>query len=347
MDRGTVIEYVWLSFGVGLKSKTRIVNEEAKEVEELPLMGCGNFARKGETKLIDCAIKPKRLYSDPFRVGQHLALSELYIDFEATLPHVTNHRIELVKLLNKLGCEDLWVGFEQEFIFFDPCTNSPLGFRGNAMMDKLDNIVYSCEVGSTNSFGREIMEEFMVQCKQAGITLYGYCGERSPSQWEFQTQPFPVLKACDDLIMARYILGRCAEKKHVDVNYHPKVSRTLHSSGLHVNISSQEMRSEGGLKAIERAVDQILLHNDRDIQFFGEENELRLTGTLLCAKAEDPSVGVGDRTSSIRIPKSVQTQGKGYFEDRRPASNADPYLVMATLLKSMYSESNNGKSHSK
>jgi hypothetical protein len=43
------------------------------------------------------------------------------------------------------------------------------------------------------------------------------------------------------------------------------------------------------------------------------------------------------RSASIRIPKAVAVAGKGYFEDRRPASNADPYqicdiMVQTTLL---------------
>jgi len=38
---------------------------------------------------------------------------------------------------------------------------------------------------------------------------------------------------------------------------------------------------------------------------------------------------VGDRTASVRIPTFVASTGKGYIEDRRPASNIDPYVVGA------------------
>ena len=45
--------------------------------------------------------------------------------------------------------------------------------------------------------------------------------------------------------------------------------------------------------------------------------------------------GVADRGASIRIPRSVANQGCGYFEDRRPGANADPYEVATALLETV------------
>jgi len=44
------------------------------------------------------------------------------------------------------------------------------------------------------------------------------------------------------------------------------------------------------------------------------------------------------RKASVRIPQNTKDDGKGYYEDRRPASNCDPYVVTslvfsATLLE--------------
>ena len=45
------------------------------------------------------------------------------------------------------------------------------------------------------------------------------------------------------------------------------------------------------------------------------------------------SFGVGNRAASVRIPTStMHANGKGYVEDRRPASNIDPYLVTAMIV---------------
>ena len=47
------------------------------------------------------------------------------------------------------------------------------------------------------------------------------------------------------------------------------------------------------------------------------------------------SWGVSDRGSSIRVPLATSKEWKGYVEDRRPASNADPYRIVAVIEQSL------------
>lgn len=44
-------------------------------------------------------------------------------------------------------------------------------------------------------------------------------------------------------------------------------------------------------------------------------------------------LGVANRGASIRIPRGVAEDKKGYLEDRRPASNCDPYSVIEALVR--------------
>ena len=44
-------------------------------------------------------------------------------------------------------------------------------------------------------------------------------------------------------------------------------------------------------------------------------------------------LGVANRGASIRIPRSVGAEGKGYLEDRRPSSNCDPYSVTEMIIR--------------
>ena len=53
------------------------------------------------------------------------------------------------------------------------------------------------------------------------------------------------------------------------------------------------------------------------------------------------SYGVSNRKASIRIPTVVEKNGKGFFEDRRPAANIDPYVV-SSILFSITSLGNQG-----
>jgi glutamine synthetase len=66
---------------------------------------------------------------------------------------------------------------------------------------------------------------------------------------------------------------------------------------------------------------------------YGKNNEKRLTGLYETSSYKEFSWGNGTRNTSVRIPNHVIKDGKGYFEDRRPAANMDPYLVTSTIFK--------------
>ena len=44
---------------------------------------------------------------------------------------------------------------------------------------------------------------------------------------------------------------------------------------------------------------------------------------------------MSDRGASIRVPKVVGETWKGYLEDRRPASNANPYCILNVICESL------------
>lgn len=63
----------------------------------------------------------------------------------------------------------------------------------------------------------------------------------------------------------------------------------------------------------------------------GKDNTRRLTGLYETSSIDDFSAGVANRGASIRIPRQVGQEKRGYFEDRRPAANCDPYLVTKAI----------------
>ena len=65
------------------------------------------------------------------------------------------------------------------------------------------------------------------------------------------------------------------------------------------------------------------------------DNEHRLTGEHETCSISEFRYGVSDRGASIRIPWQVEKDGCGYLEDRRPASNCDPYLVSEKLVSTI------------
>ena len=70
------------------------------------------------------------------------------------------------------------------------------------------------------------------------------------------------------------------------------------------------------------------------IEVYGADNHLRLTGKHETQSIDKFSYGVSDRGASIRIPiATVENNWKGWLEDRRPNSAADPYKVAARIIK--------------
>jgi glutamine synthetase len=60
-----------------------------------------------------------------------------------------------------------------------------------------------------------------------------------------------------------------------------------------------------------------------------------LTGKHETQSIDTFSWGVSDRGASIRVPLSTSENWKGYIEDRRPASNGDPYKIVKVISEAL------------
>ena len=75
--------------------------------------------------------------------------------------------------------------------------------------------------------------------------------------------------------------------------------------------------------------------HDEHILVYGTDNEHRLTDKHETCDINTFRDGISDRGASIRIPWQVVRDTCGYLEDRRPAANADPYMVSWRLIKTI------------
>ena len=227
---------------------------------------------------------------------------------------------------------DFWFGFEQEYFLWDTETNLPLGFP----KDQTPQGQFYCSVGGANTFGREIMDRHLDVCLEAGINVEGTNAEVAAGQWEFQTFAKGAQQAGDEMWVARYLLERIAEDYAIKIEYHPKPlgATDWNGSGMHANFSNAVMRDSGDKEVFTKICEEFGKNVERHISVYGANNDQRLTGEHETQSIDTFSYGVSDRGASIRIPVGTVEDGwKGRLEDRRTASNADPYKVAAAIIK--------------
>merc|ERR1711985_67637 len=112
-------------------------------------------------------------------------------------------------------------------------------------------------------------------------------------------------------------------------------------AGCHTNFSTKDMRDESikgdgpdqAYGKIIAAIEKLSAKHMEHIEAYGKGNGRRLTGAHETAPIDKFSYGVANRGASIRIPTDVERDQKGYFEDRRPASNMDPYVVTSKIFE--------------
>lgn len=101
---------------------------------------------------------------------------------------------------------------------------------------------------------------------------------------------------------------------------------------MHTNVSTKTMREAGGISEIKSAINKLAAKHKEHMNCYGEGNELRMTGELETSSVDEFSCGVANRGCSVRIGRDTEAEGCGYFEDRRPSSNADPYVVCGKIM---------------
>jgi len=328
------LEYVWLDgyeSEPNLRSKVKVeeINTNVNEFKFPEWSFDGSSTKQANTKNSDKILKPVRYYTQktfPLENNRVYVLCEV-LNSDGT-PDKTNLRS---KVKNQ---EDLWVGFEQEYFIKNLKNNIILGHEIPHVEPQGK---YYCGVGG-NVVGRGFAEEHMGLCLLYGMEITGINAEVALGQWEYQVFSKGSLKAADDLLMTRYFLHRLSEKYNYEIILHPKpLKGDWNGSGMHTNFSNDRMRTLGGYEYFQAILNTFGSRHHEHIKNYGFENNLRLTGKHETQSIEKYSYGIGDRGASIRIPKQTAKSWKGYLEDRRPASNADPYKVLIEVIKSLES----------
>lgn len=326
------LQYVWLDGYEPMQSlrcKTQIIEDFSGKLEDCPMWSFdGSSTQQAEGGASDCLLKPVSIITDPVRKNGYIVMTEV-LNADGT-PHASNARATIED-----EDKDFWFGFEQEYFLMDHDTKMPLGWPEGGLPNPQGQ--YYCSVGARNAYGREIVEEHLDACLDAGLTVEGINCEVAPGQWEFQTFAKGAKEAGDQIWLGRFLLERVAEAYGVYIEYHCKpLTGDWNGSGMHANFSNSFLRESGKKEDYVKVCEAFRPLTKEHIAVYGPDNHLRLTGLHETQSIHEFSWGISDRGASIRIPIATVERGwKGWLEDRRPNSAADPYKVASRIVKTV------------
>jgi glutamine synthetase len=339
-QRGRVMaEYVWMGGaetcmgGFDLRSKTRTLEKKPVSVKDLPVWNYdGSSTEQAPGADSEVLLVPVAIFNDPFRGGDNILVLCEGAHPVTGKPIPGANRFAAKALFDQKMEEEPMFGLEQEYTLFNLDKRTPLGFPVNGYPGPQGP--YYCGVGAENAFGRHVADLHYKCCLHAGIKIAGQNAEVMPGQWEYQIGPSIGIDQGDHMWMSRYLMIRVTEELGVCVSFDPKpIPGDWNGAGCHTNYSTAKMRAAGGYTEIIAAIEKLGKKHAEHIAAYGEGNERRLTGAHETAHISQFSYGVANRGCSIRIPRQAEKEKCGYFEDRRPSSNCDPYIVTGMIFQ--------------
>eukprot|EP00474_Spongospora_subterranea_P008411 CRZ08869.1 hypothetical protein [Spongospora subterranea] len=335
MDQGSKVqaEYIWVGgSGSDIRSKTKTLECKPLKPDDLPIWNFdGSSTGQAPGSDSEVYLKPVKFFPDPFRGGNNiLVVCECYTPAMKPLP--SNTRYACNKIMEAATAQKPWFGIEQEYTLFEKDGHTPLGWPKGGFPSPQGP--YYCGVGTRSAYGRFVVEAHYRACLATGLDISGVNAEVMAAQWEYQIGPCEGVDSGDQMLISRYLLHRVCEDFGVVASFDPKpISGDWNGAGCHTNYSTAAMRTKGGFEAILAAIKKLELKHHEHIAVYGVGNERRLTGAHETAHIGKFTYGVANRGASVRIPRTAEKEGMGYFEDRRPASNMDPYVVTAKIVE--------------
>jgi len=337
------VDYIWLGGNNEIRTKKRtltlplsvsfsLAKPELSQIPDWNYDGSstGQAPSDGDTEVTLRPVYVKSYKPDGDPITRVIAVCATYYSDGHPLPN--NHYEFAKEVFANQSETEPWFGLEQEYFIMSSLTNKPLGYVDHVNTPQGQ---FYCAVGANNVYGREIANRHYRECLKYNLQISGLNQEVAVGQWEFQIGPVTGLEAGHQMIMARYLLELEAERDGCYISYEPKPVPAWNGSGCHTNFSTKQMREPGGLAVIQAAMDKLAERHMEHIAVYGSGNEHRLTGKHETSSLTEFSWGYGTRNTSVRVGIETRQLGCGYFEDRRPAANMDPYLVTGMLFKTV------------
>ena len=316
--------YIWTDASGKFRSKVKAVQSTSVVAEEPPVWNYdGSSTGQATTENSEINLVPVACYCD--KSYTYVLCATYHTDGTPTVSN-TYHLVSSDATKLWITNSGLRIAFEQEFFIYDAATNLPFRY---ALWSGDKQGEYYCSVGVTgNGFIERHVAEVFERAMNLGLRVTGYNTEVAPAQGEIQIDA-QALRSPHDLMMLRYLLWDVLGKSGLYPVFEPKpLGPSWNGSGLHANISTLATMSKGGYDVIQKILLALTVEHVHWMPKLGLGNTARLTGIHETSAYDKFTWGVGSRAASVRVPYATAAGGAGYFEDRRPAANADPYVIV-------------------
>jgi glutamine synthetase len=315
--------YIWTDAAGRFRSKMRFIAGPATTWNY-----DGSSTGQATTEDSEIRLTPLCSYAD--RTDAYPVTYVLCGTYRGSVPTAQNTAHALMDLdsLSSLESSRLRMAFEQEFFVYDAKTGAP--YRATEWAGKEQGEFY-CSVGAGgNGFIEPLVREVFDRAASLGVCVTGYNLEVAPAQGEIQVDNYGI-RAAHDLMMLRYLLWDTLGRHGLYPVFDPKpLGAVWNGSGLHTNVSTSVTMGPSGSVEIQRILDKLAAIHTLWMPSLGDGNAARLTGHHETSSMERFTWGTGSRAASVRLPTDASA---GYFEDRRPAANADPYVILRLYME--------------
>lgn len=360
------IDYIWIDANGEFRTKTRVLNSnnpynvktfniknwkfngkltgdnnqlEEYDIEEVELIPIKTYKRTQRN--VAMIPTPNVLY-------YYVLCQKVYRNSNGDICNdIVSNRQKLNMIIGKNDPYVFYVGFDQQFYMFPSLVSTIDNGYGVTETSRLSGISgiskyisrestknssfspFYCSVKNFNQKERNIMDEFVEEAINISPSLKigSFNQEAESGQWKFQVGPSEIIDGCDDLIMARFLMSKIANKHGYSIFYNLKPKINTSSCGCHINISTHKMRmkpsGEDGTNGIHHIIGYLDFlkdyHKDM-VMVSGKKDD--------APKMDTYSFKIGASNVSCRIPMNVKEEKCGYFEDRRTDATVDPYQYM-------------------
>lgn len=249
-------------------------------------------------------------------------------------PFLSDPRTILKKVIEEMhqkGFQDFNIGLEPEFYLFKQSDTNEIkysDFGGYFDMAPID-ITENCR------------KDIVLELEKLNFNVETSHHEVGPGQNEINCRFTDALKAADNLQTFKYIVKQVANKHGLYASFMPKPAKKIAGNGMHVNCSLTNIEGDN-VFFDESKKDKL---SDTAKKFiagiikYAQELSLITNPTINSYKRIVPGYeapcyicwGNANRSGMIRIPaiKGAKTR----VEIRNPDPTANPYLLLAGLLK--------------